>query len=91
MMLEYKPRATNRANALSRWPNYEVEGVRYQYVLGPEHPDLTVYIATWHTRRLPNMSTPQDRPHATIPHCRERSSRHLEFQLSHEQVLVNLP
>ena len=23
--------------------------------------------------------------------CRERSSRHLEFQLSHKQVLVNLP
>ena len=23
--------------------------------------------------------------------CRERSSRHLEFQLSREQVLVNLP
>ena len=23
--------------------------------------------------------------------CCERSSRHLEFQLSHEQVLVNLP
>ena len=43
-------------------------GVRYRYVLGPEHPDLTVYIATRHTRRLPDTSTPQDRPRTTIPH-----------------------
>ena len=42
--------------------------VRYWYALGPEHPDLTVYIATRHTRRLPDTSTPQDRPRATIPH-----------------------
>ena len=44
------------------------EDVRYRYALGPEHPDLTVYIATQHTRRLPDTSTPQDRPRATIPH-----------------------
>ena len=44
------------------------EIVRYRYALSLEHPDLTVYIATRHTRRLPDTSTPQDRPRATIPH-----------------------
>jgi hypothetical protein len=28
--------------------------VRYRYALGPEHPDLTFYITTRHTRRLPD-------------------------------------
>ena len=31
------------------------------------------------------------RSHLAGNSCRERSSRHLEFQLSREQVLVNLP
>ena len=31
------------------------------------------------------------KPEHSIDYCRERSSRHLEFQLSREQVLVNLP
>ena len=35
ILLEYKPGATNRADALSRRPDYEVEG-------NPENEDVTV-------------------------------------------------
>ena len=46
MILEYKPGATNRADALSRRPDYEVEG-------NPDNEDVTVlpekYFCDTHT------------------------------------------
>ena len=39
----------------------------------------------------PTRNTSRGRDMTTLSHCRERSSCHLEFQLSREQVLVNLP
>ena len=46
MVLKYKPGATNHADALSRWPDYEVEG-------NPDNEDITVlpekYFCNTHT------------------------------------------
>jgi hypothetical protein len=46
IQLEYKPGATNRADALSHWPDYKVEG-------NPENEDIAIlpnkYFCDHHT------------------------------------------
>ena len=51
----------------------------YQALLTPPNPNTS---SQWSRTPAPTTLTPR---------CRERSPRHLEFQLSREQVLVNLP